>query len=339
LCDAPSSKAIYTLSKWSQGAMNNIAHAGILRSPIRNMTLLAIAGFAVVLISLGAFALYFEQVQGELLAIGLVAILATIGAFCLFAILFGYLSWFNRDQVKSIFLQIIDRSSDAYYIIDSTGRLIFYNPAYLKLSAVVSAREIQAPEGMFAHVPGVSQALFRLSQAASKGRIAQEEIRIDRTLQGQSVSWYRISTTPFAQEDGQSLQVWRIADVTDERQRQDSVFRELQHAIDYLDHAPSGFFSVSREGEIVYLNATLADRLGFDLAASSSGGLRIDQLFNQAELHSILKLSGPPGESQTDVIDTDIRAASGEFIPVRLYHQWAFDANGSAQPSRTLVID
>ena len=35
--------------------------------------------------------------------------------------------------------------------------------------------------------------------------------------------------------------------------------RNLQHAIDYLDHAPAGFFSVEANGDIAYLNATLGD--------------------------------------------------------------------------------
>ena len=55
-----------------------------------------------------------------------------------------------------------------------------------------------------------------------------------------------------------SLTVWSIADVTHERQRQENIFQELQHAIDYLDHAPAGFFSLDADGNIVYLNATLA---------------------------------------------------------------------------------
>ncbi len=44
------------------------------------------------------------------------------------------------------------------------------------------------------------------------------------------------------------MTVWSIADVTRERERQENVFQELQHAIDYLDHAPAGFFSVDGDG-------------------------------------------------------------------------------------------
>ena len=66
--------------------------------------------------------------------------------------------------------------------------------------------------------------------------------------------------------NGQDLHVFQIADITAEREDQERFFRELQNAIDYLDHAPAGFFAAGRKGDIVYLNATLSEWLGIDLA-------------------------------------------------------------------------
>jgi len=53
--------------------------------------------------------------------------------------------------------------------------------------------------------------------------------------------------------------------------RQEDVFKELQHAIEYLDHAALRFSSRSiRPGDIVYVNATLANWLDHDLAEIGS---------------------------------------------------------------------
>ncbi len=65
------------------------------------------------------------------------------------------------------------------------------------------------------------------------------------------------------------LHIWQITDITSERDDQERFFKELQNAIDYLDHAPAGFFSAGRKGEIFYLNATLAEWLGLDLTKFS----------------------------------------------------------------------
>jgi two-component system cell cycle sensor histidine kinase/response regulator CckA len=72
--------------------------------------------------------------------------------------------------------------------------------------------------------------------------------------------------------------VWRIADVTEERARQEQVFQDLQQAVDYLDHAPAGFFSSDPEGTINYMNATLAAWLGYDLAMIDQTGLTLNEL-------------------------------------------------------------
>jgi two-component system cell cycle sensor histidine kinase/response regulator CckA len=62
---------------------------------------------------------------------------------------------------------------------------------------------------------------------------------------------------------------WLIGDITREREHQENIFQELQNAIDYLDHAPAGFFSLEPDGRVRYLNATLAEWIGIDLASSS----------------------------------------------------------------------
>src|SRR4029078_6807430 len=71
---------------------------------------------------------------------------------------------------------------------------------------------------------------------------------------------------------------WSVSDITRDRERQENVFQELQHAIDYLDHAPAGFFSVDANGGLVYLNATLAEWLDYDLASVASGGLTLNDI-------------------------------------------------------------
>src|SRR2546430_14193554 len=74
------------------------------------------------------------------------------------------------------------------------------------------------------------------------------------------------------------MTVWSLADVTRDLERHENVFQELQHAIDYLDHAPAGFFSAEANGNIVYLNATLANWLDYDLTQVGTGGLKLDQI-------------------------------------------------------------
>src|SRR5476649_1151470 len=87
-----------------------------------------------------------------------------------------------------------------------------------------------------------------------------------------------------------------------ERERQENTFLELQHAIDFLDHAPAGFFSVDPVGGIVYLNATLAGWLGYDLAEVSPTGLKLSDLIPGAGAALLSNLAPVPGEVKTEIL-------------------------------------
>ncbi|HEY0300489.1 MAG TPA: response regulator, partial [Rhizomicrobium sp.] len=133
--------------------------------------------------------------------------------------------------------------------------------------------------------------------------------------------------------------VWSIADVTRERERQENVFQELQHAIDYLDHAPAGFFSVDAAGDIVYLNATLATWLDHDLAQVGAGSLKLTDIVAGEGAALLTTFSAAPGDVKTEVLDLDLRTRSGRPVPVRLFHKVAFGADGEPGVSRTLVLN
>jgi len=116
------------------------------------------------------------------------------------------------------------------------------------------------------------------------------------------------------------------------------VFQQLQHAIEYLDHAPCGFFSVNPSGELVYVNATLANWLDYDLAEIGSGGLKLSEIVSGDGASLLTSIVAVPGEVKTEVFDIDLRMRGGKTMPVRLYHKLAFGADGAPGPSRTLVI-
>jgi two-component system cell cycle sensor histidine kinase/response regulator CckA len=153
---------------------------------------------------------------------------------------------------------------------------------------------------------------------------------------GASARWLRLRVQPLSES---GLIVWAVTDVTRDRERQENIFQELQHAIDYLDHAPAGFFSVDANGAIGYLNATLAAWLDHDLAQVGSGGLKLADIVSGDGAVLLTTLTAAPGEVKTEVIDLDFKTRSGRSVPVRLFHKVAFGADGTPGASRTLVLN
>ena len=226
----------------------------------------------------------------------------------------------------------------AIVVTDAAGRVLFANAAYRVFADAVGQDEVRPVERVFVGDPDVSEAVYRLRKAAQEGRRLQEEVRIAGP-RGEPARWLRLRVRPLGDPAEAGASVWTVADVTRDRERQENVFQELQHAIDYLDHAPAGFFSVDGRGDVVYLNATLAGWLDYDLAQVGSGGLRLSDILPGDTAALLTTLSAHPGEVKTEVLDLDLRRRDGRTLPVRLHHKVAFASDATPGASRTLVLN
>jgi len=292
-----------------------------------------IVAAAVALMTLG-------RVQAQPYILGLLALLAMVGLFNLFALAAGIIRFADRAADDPVMGRIADHAYDGLAVTDPRGHVVYCNAAYLALTGAGSAQDVRPVERVFIGNPDVSEAVFRLLKAAREGKRQQEEVRIaDTDADGAHGRWLRMRVRPLGQSKRQAkYAVWSIADITRDRERQEDVFQELQHAIEYLDHAPCGFFSVSAAGDIVYVNATLANWLDHDLAEIGSGGLKLTDIVSGDGAALLTSIVPVPGEVKTEVFDIDLRMRGGKTMPVRLYHKLAFGADGTPGASRTLVI-
>ncbi len=272
--------------------------------------------------------------------LGLLAFLAMAGVFSLFALATGILRVAGKDTGASPMLKmVVDDAVDGLLVTDPRGRVIYANAAYLGLVEAADPNDVRPVERALIGDPDVSEAVYRLLKAAREGRHAQEEVRVTG-LKKKAASWLRLRVRPLGDAKGGSkLTLWTVTDVTRDRERQENIFQELQHAIDYLDHAPAGFFSVDANGDIGYLNATLASWLDHDLAQVGSGGLKLADIVSGNGASLITTLAAAPGEVKTEVMDIDFKTRGGRTVPVRLFHKVAFGANGVPGASRTLVLN
>ena len=267
----------------------------------------------------------------------LLAILGTVGVFSLFALASGILRFAGQDTGDPLIKGLVDGAFDGVLVTDGNSRVVYANEAYMNLIGAANPSEVRPIERVFIGDPDVSEAVYRLLKAAREGRRLQEEVRVGGN-KGEAGKWLRMRVRPGDNGRKARTTVWTVADVTRDREKQENVFQELQHAIDYLDHAPAGFLSVDAAGNIVYLNATLATWLEQDLAEVGSGGLKLSDVVT-GESVSLLSLPPAPGEVTTEVLDLDFKTRSGRSVPVRLFQKVAFGADGTPGTSRTLVLN
>jgi two-component system, cell cycle sensor histidine kinase and response regulator CckA len=294
---------------------------------------------ALVLVGAAAGLMLVGRARAEPLMLPLLAAFATVGVFLLFALAAGVLRASGRETASPLLKGVVDDAGEGILVTDAGSRVLYANAAYMNLVEAAGADDVRPVERVFIGDPGVSEAVYRLLKAAREGRRGQEEVRVG-AHKGEAGRWLRIRVRPLGEGKRESrLTVWSIADVTRELERHENVFQELQHAIDYLDHAPAGFFSAEGNGNIVYLNATLANWLDHDLAQVGSGGLKLDDIVAGECAALLTTLAAVPGDVKTEILDIDLKTRSGRTVPARLYHKVAFGADGAPGASRTLVLN
>jgi two-component system cell cycle sensor histidine kinase/response regulator CckA len=294
---------------------------------------------ALLLVAAAAGLIFVGPLYAETYILLLLAGLGVIGVLSLFALAAGIMRFAARESGSSLLKTVVDDGFDGILVTDQAGRVFYANVTYLNLIGAVDNNDVRPIERVFIGDPDVSEAIYRLLKAAREGQRQQEEVRIAGGT-GERGRWLRMRVRPLGESGRDAkMTVWSIADVTRERERQENVFQELQHAIDYLDHAPAGFFSVDAVGHIVYLNATLSSWLDYDLASVGAGSLKLGDIVAGEGAALLSARNAAPGDVKTEVLDLDLRTRGGKPVPVRMYHKVAYGADGAPGASRTLVLN
>lgn len=290
------------------------------------------------------FTLFGEHVAAELILLFL-GVLGVIGVFSLFALAAGLFRFASGTERRTMSRAVVDSLPYGALVTERDGRILYANQGYAEVSGLGGDGPPAGVPRLFANQPEAAEAMYRLTRAAREGRPTTEDIRLMQKLGGASTAdgrpvWYRVGVRALPEIEGATkpLILWTLEDISRDRENQENIFLELQRAIDYLDHAPAGFFASDAQGLVSYINSTLADWLGYDLAAFESGALSVSDIV-QGDGASLLMGGRADGEIRTETIDLDFVRADGTTFPVRLLHRAARLADGELGETRTLVLD
>ncbi|HEV7910750.1 MAG TPA: PAS domain-containing protein, partial [Methylocella sp.] len=208
-----------------------------------------ILAFALLLAGAIAAFSFLPNDEGTTLAILVLALFAVAGICASFAFAAGLLEFSGQASKNDVTKLICDGNTEGLIVTGAGGKIIYANDAYLTLAGARGLADLRAVERLFSGSPEISEAIYRLAQAARERKSATEELRLSPPLGGAGgIGWYKIKVRPLKLASTRRASLWSVADVTREREKQEKVFQELRQAIDFLDHAPAGFFSCGRNG-------------------------------------------------------------------------------------------
>jgi two-component system, cell cycle sensor histidine kinase and response regulator CckA len=277
--------------------------------------------------------------EGTIFATLLLGLFAVAGICACIAVAAGLLPFSGQALRNDVTRLVCDSNTEGLIVTGVGGNIIYANAAYLTLADARGLADLRVVERLFTGSPEISEAIYRLAQAARDGKSATEELRLSLPLGGVGgARWYKIKVRPLTLASARRASLWSVADVTHEREKQERVFQELRDAIDFLDYAPAGFFSCGQNGSVSYMNATLAAWLGYDPAEAGKRGLKLTDFITGGGAALVASANGAAGEIRTEQLDIDLKCRNGQSLPVRLLHGVAFGQDGLPLPSRTLVL-
>ncbi|MCA1299949.1 cell cycle histidine kinase CckA [Stappia indica] len=327
--------------------MDSSSRSPVVDRPERGGNIGLLILLAVGIVSAAAAFAMMTRDQAEPYVLALLGVLAVIGVFSLFASAIGLLRFSMRAPVSPVPTAFLDTFDEGVVVTEKDGRIIYANAAYSALVRAEADTEVRSVERVFSADPNATDAIFHLARAAETQRTGEEEIRLSHPL-GQNDGdpcWYRVRVRPLSlpTSDGRGAArdciIWQVADISGERTEQETSFQELQRVINFLDHAPAGFFSCDGAGRLVYLNATLADWLGYDLVRFKAGSVALSDFIRGDGAELLRSLQGRAGEVKSETFDLDLVARNGRSIPVRILHRVPFGGDGEAGESRTIVLN
>jgi two-component system, cell cycle sensor histidine kinase and response regulator CckA len=328
----------------NQGETHSAAGPGpVIDREIRQGATSGLLALGAALIAVAAVFVFFRDKLGETFLLGVLGIFAMVGIFYLFASVIGFIRIAPRSSGSELSKAFVDGSAEGTVICDAKGRIVYANHAYAKLTGAQGSTDVRSIESILSGDADAPEVIYRLSQKLRDGVGGIEEFRLSKPLgaaSGEQSRWYRLRARALALADQKEpLSAWQISDISSERAEQEKFFRDLQDAIDHLDHAPAGFFSADAKGAITYINSTLAEWLGIDLVQFQSGTVDVADIVAGDGMALIDSVRAEPGAVKTAVIDLDLAKRNGQALPVRFYQRVQASKDGTTGSIRTIVLN
>jgi two-component system cell cycle sensor histidine kinase/response regulator CckA len=263
----------------------------------------------------------------EPVVLTLMAALATVGVFFLFALAGRHVRFGNEADPGELYRSIIDADEDGIEVSDSSGRVLALNHAYRKLAGIGALGEVNSIEALLAREPGGAEAMFRLTRAAERGAQLVEELKLPvpkpnakRSVGAeQDYRSIRVSVqlfNPPGGHDGARVRLWRLRDVTADKIRQEESLQQVENRLLRYATAPVGIITAAPDGRVEHINSQLCQWLGFPWDGAARE-LRLTDLVADGGAQLVLAAGQrQPGSSQR--VDLDLVDEAGSRWPATL---------------------
>ncbi|WP_366656450.1 ATP-binding protein [Fodinicurvata sp. EGI_FJ10296] len=173
--------------------------------------------------------------------------------------------WFEQQRrakdgwMRSLLEHGYDETAAGHILSAPDDSVVHANTVACRLVSSPSVDSVDRFEQALAADRTAAARFQRLRRAVRGGSPFTVELpRVRET----GTDWWLVSARPIASWPGYIH--WRIEDITSRREMEAILREEQVKLVDFMDHAPVGFYSVDFGGKFLFANATLAEWLGVE---------------------------------------------------------------------------
>lgn len=219
-----------------------------------------------------------------------------------------------EGEVLEVILGAYESLRTPRVIVAPNGASLYANSAFLRMFRPGDKPPLEAMRAQMGNNSEAMRELERLQKLAIDGTPGQAEIRIARP--NGRPEWRSIEATPL--RGFPRHVVFRIEDTTSKREMEQIIREEQDKLVDFLEHAPVGFYSVDQDGRFIFVNNTLAEWLGTTPEQIMSGGRRLHDFILGAEAADTLPHEPFPSGRGGRSGEVTMRGAHGRGFQVQI---------------------
>ncbi len=189
------------------------------------------------------------------------ALLAMLGVFFLFAMAAGHLRLSERVSEADLARGVAERLDSAVLIANRQGTMLYCNAAWEQLAGRTPSGALQILDQRIPAGSTGAESLFRLTRAAQSRERRTEILTFGGAIGGSGPRVVRLSVRPLDLPSQESqlgpLTLWQATDLTEERQGQRARVDALEAELSVYDSAPVGLVAAGADGAVRHMNAAL----------------------------------------------------------------------------------
>ena len=233
---------------------------------------LIVAAVASAVLGLGLLVAWLTALSGESVARPLAIVLIFVAVACGLASLVARQVHAALAGRVDLLSQALEASPNGHLVVAPDGSIAYANAAFHRFFPDLGNPPLDAIARRFAEDDGAAREFLRLRQdAARSGRAAG---RLALRYGAGSTAWFSASAHLLAGRPGYGL--WSFEDVTARHEMEQVIRDEQMKLADFLDNAPTGFYSVDGDGRFLFVNQALADWLGASAGELVESGARLE---------------------------------------------------------------